>query len=319
MTSKGKPPANSPVVKSPLGKRLPSNMITRSGKIYSNPAVTTTTTTTTNPPPLVNQDPHKWSHPLSYECFDFSNIQGGEHDVPEGSHSWLPFFSGEEAPGNSHWDNFCDGFDWNLANQSHLDVFMKLFASSLIGRAKYWIDTLPKRSIKDVQELQKAFRARCCVEENLHEFFLQYTEMCKGPGEDVREFTDRFNLALKKVRSKVGTEEAIIDRYLSSLEGDLHFEVKSRSPTTLEEAQELAFEIERKLDFEESIMNLEAWDPVNEPMLEPEEPSIFQVELPHTKRKWSLLQDDNPSQEPPPKKTQSEDEVCRTCEELDPN
>ena len=119
--------------------------------------------------------------------------------MPMGSHSWLPFFSGEEAPGNSHWDKFCDGFDWYLANQNHLDIFMKLFASSLIGKAKGWIDTLPKRSIKDVQELQKAFRARWCVEEDLHKFFLQYTEICKGLGEDVREFTDRFNLALKKV------------------------------------------------------------------------------------------------------------------------
>jgi hypothetical protein len=49
-----------------------------------------------------------------------------------GTHSWLPFFSGEEAPGNSHWAQFCDGFDFHLDGQHHLDVFMKLFASSLI-------------------------------------------------------------------------------------------------------------------------------------------------------------------------------------------
>jgi hypothetical protein len=323
MTSKGKLPIKSPIVKSPLGKGFPSNMITRSGKVYSNPTVVTTTpiatTTTINPPPPANPDLHKWSHPESYKCFDFSIIPGGEHDVPMRSQSWLPFFSGEEAPGNSHWDNFCNGFDWHLGHQSHLDVFMKLFASSLIGQAKGWIDALPEKSIKDVQELQKAFRARWCVEENLHEIFNQYTEMCKGPGEDVREFTDRFNLVLKKIRSKVGTEEGIIDRYLSSLEGDLHFEVKRRSPATLEKAQELAFELERKLDFEESVMNIEAWGPVNEPVLEPEEPKILQVQLPHTKRKWSLLQDDAFPQEPPPKKTQPEDEVHETHEELNLN
>jgi ribonuclease HI len=143
--------------------------------------------------------------------------------------------------------------------------------------------------------------------------------MCKGPGEDVREFTDRFNLVLKKIRSKVGTEEGIIDRYLFSLEGDLHFEVKCRSPATLEEAQELAFELERKLDFEESVMNIETWGPVNEPVLEPEEPKILQVRLPHAKRKWSLIQDDAFPQEPPPKKTQPEDEVHETHEELNLN
>jgi hypothetical protein len=78
-------------------------MITRSGKMYSNHTVVTTTTTTTNPVPPINTNPHKWSHSESYNCFDFSNIQGGKHDVPVDAHSWLSFFSGEETPGNSHW------------------------------------------------------------------------------------------------------------------------------------------------------------------------------------------------------------------------
>jgi hypothetical protein len=138
-------------------------MITRSGKIYSNP--TTTTTTTINPPPPVNPDPHKWSHPESYNCFDFSNIPGGEHNVPADAFSWLSFFSGEETSGNSHWIQFCDGFDFHLGDQDHPDVFMKLFASSLTGEAKRWIDKLPKGGIKDIEELQKAFKARWCDEE----------------------------------------------------------------------------------------------------------------------------------------------------------
>jgi hypothetical protein len=99
MTFKGKAPTNSPVVKSPFGKRLPLNMITHSGKIYSNPAMVTTTTTMTtntkNSPPPINPDPHKWSHSESYNCYDFSNIPGGEHDVPADAYSWLPFFSGK--------------------------------------------------------------------------------------------------------------------------------------------------------------------------------------------------------------------------------
>jgi hypothetical protein len=136
---------------------------------------------------------------------------------------------------------------------------------------------------------------RWCDKENPQDLFLQYTDICKGPCESIREFTDRFNLALKKVRSKVGSEQAIIDHYLSSLEGTLQFRVKDRSPTTLEEAQELAFEIERNLDFDDFIeernMNCEPWDPGDEPMPEPENPSILQVELAPTKRKWSLSQE----------------------------
>jgi hypothetical protein len=297
MTSKGKPPTNSPIVKSPLGKRLPSNMITRSGKIYSNPAMATTTTAmttttiSTNPPPLVNQDPHRWSHPKSYNCFDFSNIQGGEHDLPKGTHSWLPFFSGKDTPGNSHWAHFCDVFDFHLDGQAHLDIFMKLFATSLTGEAKTWIERLQEKSIKNVEELQRSFKARWCDKENLQDLFSQYEDICRGTCEDIREFTDRFNLALKKVRSKVGPEQAIIDRYLSSLKGILHFKVKDRSPATLEEAQELAFEVERSLEFDDFIeernMYFEPWNPDDESAPEPENPSILQVELAPGKRKWS--------------------------------
>jgi hypothetical protein len=198
--------------------------------------------------------------------------------------------------------SFVISFDFHLDGQLHPDLFMKLFASSLTEDAKGWIDTVPVKSIKNVEGLEKAFKVRWCDKENPEHLFSQYTNICKGPCESIREFSDRFNLALKKVRSKVGSEQAIIDHYLFSLEGDLHFKVKDQSPTTLEEAQELAFEVERKLEFEESIMNFEAWDPGDEPMLEPEDPSILQVELPHTKRKWSLLQDDTSSQEPPPKR-----------------
>jgi hypothetical protein len=239
-------------------------MTTRSGKLYSNPA-TMATTTITNPIPPVNPNPHKWSHPESYNCFDFSNIQGGVHDLPTNANSWLPFFSGKETSGNSHWTQFCDSFDFHLDGQDHPDVFMKLFASSLIGKAKGWIDQLPERSIKNIEELQKAFKVRWCDKEHSQDSFSQYYNICKGPCESTRDFTDRFNLVLKKIRSKVGSEQAIIDQYLSSLEGTLQFEVRDRSPTTLEEAQDMAFQIERNLDFDDFIeqrnMNCELWDP----------------------------------------------------------
>jgi hypothetical protein len=286
-----KPPANSLVVKSLFEKRLPLNMTTRSGKLYSNPAIVTTTTIT-NPVPSVNPNPHKWPHPKSYNCFDFNKIQGGVHDLPADANSWLPFFSGEETSGNSHWTQFCDNFDFHLDGQDHPDVFMKLFISSLIGKAKGWIDQVPKKSIKNVEELQKDFRVRWCDKEHSQDLYSQYYNICKGPCESTRDFTDRFNLVIKKIWSKVVSEQAIIDQYLSSLEETLQFEVKDRSPTTLEEAQDMAFQIERNLDFDDYIeqrnMNCELSDPGNETMTEPETPSVLQIEPALAKRKWSL-------------------------------
>jgi hypothetical protein len=113
---------------------------------------------------------------------------------------------------------------------------MKLFARSFVEDAKLWIDGCSKGSIKDPEELQRAFRIRWCDSEHPQDFFSQYLGICKGSCEGIREFSDRFNLLLNKVLSKVRSQQAILDHFLSSLEGDLQFTFKDRSPTTLEEA-----------------------------------------------------------------------------------
>ena len=85
----------------------------------------------------------------------------------------------------------------------------------------------------------------------------------------------------------------------------------------------MAFQIERNLDFDDFIeernMNCEPWDPGDEPMLELENPSVLQVELSPTKRKWSLSQSNTSSQEPPLKKTHPKDEGCDASKSLDLN
>jgi hypothetical protein len=148
--------------------------------------------------------------------------------------------------------------------------------------------------------------------------------MWKGSCEIIGEFTERFNLVLKKIRSKVGSEQAIIDWYLFTLEGTLQFEVKQRSPTTLEEAQDMAFQIERKLDFEDFVeersMDCEPWDPGNKNTSEPEPPSILQAEPAPAKRKWSISPNSDISpQEPPLKKNHPKDEGCDASKGLDLN
>jgi hypothetical protein len=124
-------------------------------------------------PPL---DPHKWSHLEAFGCFNLSNIQGGLHDLHEDRNSWLPLFSRKGIPGNSHWAQFCDSFDFHQANQEHLDVFMRLFESSLIEDAKVWIDAYPKGSIKNPEELEKAFKIRWCNSEHTQNSYSQYLE-----------------------------------------------------------------------------------------------------------------------------------------------
>jgi hypothetical protein len=195
-------------------------MMTHSGRQYSNPS-TVATVTLTSSAPQITLDPHKWSHSESLNCFDFSNIQGGLHDLLKDANSWLPLLSGKCIPGNSHWTHFYDSFDFHLDGHEHPNVFMSLFARSLVGDAKVWIHRCPKGSIKNPKELQKAFKIRWCDSEHSHDSFSQYLSICKAPCESVRDFSDRFNLLLKRVQSKVASEQAIIDHFLSSLEGTL--------------------------------------------------------------------------------------------------
>jgi ribonuclease HI len=100
------------------------------------------------------------------------------------------------------------------------------------------------------------------------------------------------------------------------LEGYLQFNLKDRSPATLEEAQDLAFKIEKNLEFEDYIhqmdlsQNFDLRDLGNEVVMEHESPRILQVKLAPTKRKWSLSRESiTPSQEPPLKKIPPKDEI----------
>jgi hypothetical protein len=91
---------------------------------------------------------------------------------------------------------------------------MRLFASSLIEGAKTWIDSYPKGGIKTPEELERAFKIRWCNHEHTQPLYSQYIDICKGSSEGIRDFNDRFNLLLKKVRPNLNSEEAILQTLL---------------------------------------------------------------------------------------------------------
>jgi hypothetical protein len=255
-------------------------MTTHSRRQYSNIS-TVAAIIPAIPDPL--PDPHKWSHLEAFSYFDLSNIQGGLHDLPKDANSLLPFFSGKGVSGNSHWTHFCDRFEFHQTNQEHLDVFMRIFASSLVGDAKTWINARPKGGIKTPKELERAFKIRWCNCEHAKDLYSQYLDICKGSCEGVRDFSDRFNLLLKNVRPKLNSEEDILKHYLNSLGGLLQSTLKDRSPSTLEEAQDLAYKIEKNIKFEDYICqvnlscNNDLWDTSDALVVEPETPKVFEV------------------------------------------
>jgi hypothetical protein len=127
-------------------------MMTRSGHQYL-PLSTVVSVTPTNLVTSVSSP--KWSHQEIFGPMDLANTQGGLHDLPKRVVSWIESFLGkEESGGNSHWTQFCEGFQFHQSEQEHPDVFMRLFASSLAGSARTWIKGLPKGSMKTPKELE---------------------------------------------------------------------------------------------------------------------------------------------------------------------
>jgi hypothetical protein len=265
-------------------------MTTRSGHQY---IPSSTAMTSTNPVTPVGSP--KWSHKELFGPLNLPNTQGGLHGLPKKVESWIPKFSGEDVTyGNSHWTDFCDVFDFHQSGQEHPDVFLRLFVSSLTGSARIWINKLPKGSIKSPEDIEQAFQKDWCKKESMDSLYSQYTNICKASSEGIRDFNDRFNLLLKKVRPSF-SEEVVLQHYLNSLEGVLQFTLKDQSPSTLEEAQNFACQIEQNLEFEDynNQVNLSHNNDPEEasdedvPEAEPKPLEILEVRLMPPKRKWS--------------------------------
>jgi hypothetical protein len=153
-------------------------MTTRSRHPYL-PITTVVSTTPTNPVTSVGSP--RWSPKKLFSAFDLTNIQGGLHDLPKGVESWIPSFPGSGVPScYSHWTQFCENFEFHQTGQEHPDIFMRLFASSLIGKAKTWIESYLKGGIKTPKEPEKAFRIRWCNQENAQSLYSQNIDVCKG-------------------------------------------------------------------------------------------------------------------------------------------
>jgi hypothetical protein len=151
-----------------------------------------------------------------------ANTQGGLHDLPKKFESWIPIFSGEEGLyGNSHWTKFCEGFEFHQSRQEHLDVFMRLFAISLIRTTINWIITQPSGSFKTPKDLERAFKKRWCKEESIDLFYSQYLGICKGTNESIKDFNDRLNFLLSNIQPNFHPKGVILHHYLNSLEGTL--------------------------------------------------------------------------------------------------
>jgi hypothetical protein len=125
--------------------------------------------------------------------------------------------------------------------------------------------------------------------------YSQFLEACKQTDEDVREFNDRFNTLINKLEPNFLPKSIILQRYLNSFEGTLQLTLKNRFPANLEEAQDVACQIEENLKFSSPthqvnlLNNDDIWEINKESMGGPEHDLLEILELENNAfhRKWS--------------------------------
>jgi hypothetical protein len=128
-------------------------MMTHSGHQYTLSSTVVILITPTNS--ITTVTPPKWSHKEFFGPLDLTNTQGGLNDLPKEDDSWIPKFSGEVGSyGNSHWDKFYEEYEFHQSGEEHCDTFMSLFASSVTGSARGWINGLPNESIKTPEDIE---------------------------------------------------------------------------------------------------------------------------------------------------------------------
>jgi hypothetical protein len=175
-----KPPANSPVVKSLFGKRLPLNMSTSQAG-------------TTNP---VNNQ-RQWSSTL-FKPLDMSSIPCYPRQMPPKYEKWLPKFTGTDViSAEEHMSNFWAFFQLHPISDDAEDLLMKLFSATLYDAARRWYLGLPDGSIKTMDRLEEIFLRRWSIKEDPNMLLTRLNGIARRENESIREFHTRFKALLQ--------------------------------------------------------------------------------------------------------------------------
>ena len=175
----------------------PENSQSRPVFIQSNsPTDNSTSSTPPTNPPRVNFQmantspslgPRHFRNRFKPSPFDFSQIQGAPHDMPEKYFDKIPKFNGSFAiPVEEHIEAV-----WNYieaCGAEEEDVYMRALMSALEGDARGWFDRLPTRSIDGYDTFtQKLIEGWSAKPDN--RFLLnQLFEVKKKENETIHEF-----------------------------------------------------------------------------------------------------------------------------------
>ena len=126
---------------------------------------------------------------------DFSHIAGQPHRLPDKAVENLPMSTGTGAISSTmHLRSFSicvNAFISDPAHQ-HDDVYMKLFAFSLDGKAGDWYNNLPYNSFVKLETFNTAFTNRFSEKKEPRHQLASLTNIKKKENETMDEFNQRF-------------------------------------------------------------------------------------------------------------------------------
>ena len=121
----------------------------------------------------------------------------------------------------------------------HDDVYMKLFALSLDGRAGDWYSNLPDNSFATVVAFKTAFTNRFGEMKEPRHQLDSLTNIKKEENETMDEFNQRFTELSNDIPAIYKPPApSILLYYIEALSGKMQYQIRDKEPTTLLNAQE---------------------------------------------------------------------------------
>jgi hypothetical protein len=188
--------------------------------------------------------------PGNYKPLDMRKIPGYPRKMPLSHKRWVPRFFGRkgESP-DYHMSKFWEFFQYYPVRDEAEDLVMKLFSASLHEEAKKWYDSLPAASITSMDHFEETFLERWALKLEEVQSLLRELEGIKQEiGEIAKNFGARFQRLLHHIpESHRPGGKYLVYLFTNGLQTHLSFLLNKRNPETLEEARNMAAQIERNL------------------------------------------------------------------------
>lgn len=206
--------------------------------------MSTSQTGTTNP---VNNQ-RQWSSTL-FRLLDMSSIPGYPRQMPPKYEKWLPKFTGTDATSvEEHMSSFWAFFQLHPIADDAEDLVMKIFSATLYDATIRWYLSLPDGSIKTMDRLEELLIRRWSIKEDPNMLLTRLYGIAKRENESIREFHTRFEAAIQRIPpSHQLKDDYLIHIYTRSFNGQLGYLLRDKNPQSIQEAQEIATNIEGNL------------------------------------------------------------------------